>query len=150
MVLFFRFQLEYPIPIPKKLTSEMDTFRSYTIDTDVGSDVLRITPDNRHLIYKETFDADDFLNTSSFSMTILASTMFGTERKITIELNVQDVNDNAPVVESSLLTLFASKSKHTAGSIIGQIKARDFDKGDNARLSYILVSSTAPNAEILV
>ena len=52
----------------------------------------------------------------------------------TVEITVNDINDNSPVWTKSLLTSYSILENFTSGAIIGNISATDGDYGTNALL----------------
>uniref|UniRef100_A0A8D3BT84 Cadherin domain-containing protein n=1 Tax=Scophthalmus maximus TaxID=52904 RepID=A0A8D3BT84_SCOMX len=60
---------------------------------------------------------------------------------VTLTLQISDVNDNAPVFESSSYEAYIVEN-NTPGLSIFTVKARDADWNQNARVSYILEDSS--------
>uniref|UniRef100_A0A8D3B8Z1 Protocadherin 1 gamma 32 n=1 Tax=Scophthalmus maximus TaxID=52904 RepID=A0A8D3B8Z1_SCOMX len=58
----------------------------------------------------------------------------------TITLRVSDVNDNAPVFEQSQYEVNVMEN-NSPGLSVFSVKAHDFDSGQNARVSYLLVDT---------
>ncbi|XP_032411695.1 protocadherin beta-16-like [Xiphophorus hellerii] len=60
---------------------------------------------------------------------------------VTLNLQISDVNDNAPVFERSAYEAYIVEN-NTPGVSISTVKARDADWNQNARVSYILEESS--------
>ncbi|XP_033989891.1 protocadherin beta-16-like [Trematomus bernacchii] len=61
---------------------------------------------------------------------------------VTLTLQISDVNDNAPVFESSSYEAYIVEN-NTPGLSVFTVRARDADWNQNARVSYILEDSSA-------
>ncbi|XP_072006240.1 protocadherin gamma-B5-like [Engystomops pustulosus] len=79
---------------------------------------------------------------SSYNITIQASDKGSpemTSRKV-IRLDVSDVNDNAPVFEKLTYTAFIPEN-NLPGASVFNIRARDMDSEDNAKITYSIMST---------
>ncbi|XP_076447004.1 protocadherin gamma-A4-like [Babylonia areolata] len=61
---------------------------------------------------------------------------------LTVNINVTDINDNAPVFSKQTYTLSVVENAPN-GTIIGRVVATDMDTGLNARITYSFSSSSA-------
>ncbi|XP_072006247.1 protocadherin gamma-B1-like [Engystomops pustulosus] len=80
---------------------------------------------------------------SSYNITIQASDKGSpemTSRKV-IRLDVSDVNDNAPVFDKLTYTAFIPEN-NLPGASIFNIRARDMDSDDNAKITYSIMSTS--------
>ncbi|XP_056372737.1 protocadherin gamma-B2-like isoform X5 [Hyla sarda] len=86
---------------------------------------------------------------SSYNITIQASDKGSPEltSRTIIQLDVSDVNDNAPAFEKLTYTAYVPEN-NAQGSSIFSIQARDMDSGDNAKVFYSL--SSINNEETLL
>ncbi|XP_072001829.1 protocadherin gamma-B1-like [Engystomops pustulosus] len=79
---------------------------------------------------------------SSYNITIQASDKGSpemTSRKV-IQLDVSDVNDNAPVFEKLNYSAFIAENNLPGASILN-IQAKDMDSEDNAKITYSIMST---------
>ncbi|XP_056372750.1 protocadherin gamma-B5-like isoform X17 [Hyla sarda] len=90
------------------------------------------------ILLKRSLDRE---NTSSYNITVQASDKGSPEltSRIVIQLEVSDVNDNAPAFEKWTYTAYVPEN-NAQGSSIFSIQARDVDCGDNAKVFYSLSS----------
>ncbi|KAG9490967.1 hypothetical protein GDO78_006349 [Eleutherodactylus coqui] len=63
-----------------------------------------------------------------------------TSRKI-IQLDVSDVNDNAPVFDKLIYTVFVTEN-NSPGASIFSIQVRDMDSEDNAKITYSIITKS--------
>uniref|UniRef100_A0A182J8X2 Cadherin domain-containing protein n=1 Tax=Anopheles atroparvus TaxID=41427 RepID=A0A182J8X2_ANOAO len=106
-------------------TSAQKGSRSSLFSIDSRSGHLTLA---KHLDY-ETMQRHTLIVTASDSGTVALST------NLTIIVEVQDVNDNAPVFEKNEYFIKVLESTPTNSQIL-QISATDADTGNNARLTY--------------
>ncbi|KAJ8245418.1 hypothetical protein GJAV_G00270520 [Gymnothorax javanicus] len=62
---------------------------------------------------------------------------------VEIQVQVQDINDNAPVFEKDQLDIFVEENSDV-GSVVAQIVASDPDEGPNAQIIYQIVEGNVP------
>ncbi|XP_044136964.1 protocadherin gamma-B1-like [Bufo gargarizans] len=86
------------------------------------------------IVTKSSLDRE---NISSYNITIQASDKGSPEMTSSkvIQVNITDVNDNAPGFEKLLYTAFVTEN-NLPGSSIFSIQAKDMDSGDNAKITY--------------
>ncbi|XP_061899901.1 protocadherin beta-11-like [Entelurus aequoreus] len=85
-------------------------------------------------------DADlDRESVPEFNITVVASDSGSPplSSKMTFNLKVSDVNDNAPVFPVSLYTANIAENNHPGVSVL-KVSAKDPDENQNARVSYML------------
>ncbi|XP_061899909.1 protocadherin gamma-A3-like [Entelurus aequoreus] len=85
-------------------------------------------------------DADlDRESVPEFNITVVASDSGSPplSSKMTFNLKVSDVNDNAPVFPVSLYTASVAENNHPGVSVL-KVSAKDPDENQNARVSYML------------
>ena len=107
---------------------------AFTIDRQTG--VLRLY---RELIYHKPSAPG---NNNFYNLTVKAWNPYAPfhEKTVNVVIEVTDINDHAPVFESSSYVLFAVV-RSTAGETVGQVQAVDNrDDGANARVRYEAVS----------
>lgn len=75
-----------------------------------------------------------------FRLFVLAKDPGGLSDNITVRIHVTDVNDHAPVFDKSWYTFDVAEGTHDEMTV-GAIRALDADYGENAELSYELVTS---------
>ncbi|KAG8579345.1 hypothetical protein GDO81_010829 [Engystomops pustulosus] len=90
------------------------------------------------IVTKSSLDREKI---SSYNITIQASDKGSPEMfsKTKIQLDVSDVNDNAPVFQKLAHTAFIPEN-NLPGASIFSIQARDLDSGDNAKVFYSISS----------
>lgn len=66
-----------------------------------------------------------------------------------ITVVIEDINDNPPRFESERLRFFVPENS-PVGYVVGEVKAHDPDRGDNARIEYSIVGGPDANAFTLV
>uniref|UniRef100_A0A8D1P8E0 Protocadherin gamma-C5 n=1 Tax=Sus scrofa TaxID=9823 RepID=A0A8D1P8E0_PIG len=65
--------------------------------------------------------------------------------RLTIQLNISDVNDNAPSFTQRLYTAYIAENR-PPGALLCTVAASDPDTGDNARLTYAIMGSQIQGA----
>ncbi|XP_033989896.1 protocadherin beta-16-like [Trematomus bernacchii] len=103
---------------------------------------LKLTSNN---FYSLVTDGDlDREIASQFNITVTCSDegVPSLSSSVTLTLQISDVNDNAPVFESSSYEAYIVEN-NTPGLSIFTVRARDSDWNQNARVSYILEDSSA-------
>ncbi|XP_069932312.1 protocadherin beta-4 [Oryctolagus cuniculus] len=120
---------------------------------DNGKTVCSI-PDNLPFLLKPTFKnfytlvtdgALDREARAEYNITITVSDL-GTPRLTTrhhVEVQVSDVNDNAPAFSQAAYTLLV-RENNSPGLLIGSVSASDRDAGANAQVTYSLLPPAAP------
>ncbi|XP_069825370.1 protocadherin gamma-B1-like isoform X25 [Dendropsophus ebraccatus] len=105
---------------------------------DVPFKVVSSASNFYKIVTKSILDRE---KTSSYSITVQASDRGSPEltSRTIIQLDVSDVNDNAPVFEKLTYTAFVPEN-NAQGASIFSIQARDMDSGDNAKVFYSLTS----------
>ncbi|XP_040297616.1 protocadherin gamma-B1-like [Bufo bufo] len=86
------------------------------------------------IVTKSSLDRE---KVSSYNITIKASDKGSpemTSRKV-FQVNITDINDNAPVFEKLLYTAFVTEN-NSPGASIFSIQAKDIDSDDNAKITY--------------
>ncbi|XP_061691626.1 LOW QUALITY PROTEIN: uncharacterized protein LOC133509016 [Syngnathoides biaculeatus] len=95
------------------------------------------------VVIKSRLDREEV---SQYDVTIMAKDtnepVFSTEK--TISVVVSDVNDNSPEFSSSPYAFYITEN-NIAGASVFSVKASDQDEGDNALISYQIISE--PNAD---
>ncbi|XP_070209669.1 cadherin EGF LAG seven-pass G-type receptor 3-like [Littorina saxatilis] len=135
-------ELVYPIPLPDDLFIENSlstVIAEYSISGGTGQDYLLIDSATGYLVFARSYDIDDPYVNSTLTLEI---TLSNSGERVTknVQVEVVDVNDNAPEVTSDLLTWFVDKAI-VIETVIGQIEARDRDGGKNGELDYEIVSA---------
>ncbi|XP_069825382.1 protocadherin gamma-B1-like isoform X30 [Dendropsophus ebraccatus] len=105
---------------------------------DVPFQVVSSASNFYKIVAKNILDRE---KTTSYSITVQASDRGYPEltSRTIIQLDVSDVNDNAPVFEKLTYTAFVPEN-NAQGASIFSIQARDMDSGDNAKVFYSLTS----------
>ncbi|KAM4712410.1 cadherin EGF LAG seven-pass G-type receptor 1 isoform 2-T2 [Anableps anableps] len=62
---------------------------------------------------------------------------------VSVNVSVQDINDNAPVFEKDELFIYVEENS-PVGSVVAQITATDPDEGTNAQIMYQIVEGNIP------
>ncbi|XP_056372740.1 protocadherin gamma-B1-like isoform X8 [Hyla sarda] len=90
------------------------------------------------IVMKSSLDRE---KVSVYNITVEASDKGFPEltSRIVIQLDVSDVNDNAPTFEKLMYTAYVPEN-NAQGSSIFSIQTRDMDSGDNAKVFYSLSS----------
>ncbi|XP_075712364.1 protocadherin gamma-B2-like isoform X27 [Rhinoderma darwinii] len=108
------------------------------IPSDVPFQVVSSASHFYKIVTKSSLDREKI---PSYNITIQASDKGSpemTSRKV-IQLQISDVNDNAPVFEKFTYTAFVPEN-NAQGASIFSIQARDKDSGDNAKVFYSISS----------
>ncbi|XP_035505057.2 protocadherin gamma-A11-like isoform X33 [Scophthalmus maximus] len=103
--------------------------------------LLKSTSNN---FYSLVTDSDlDRERASEYNITVTCSDegVPSLSSSVTLTLQISDVNDNAPVFESSSYEAYIVEN-NTPGLSIFTVKARDADWNQNARVSYLLEDSS--------
>uniref|UniRef100_A0A8D3B8Y7 Cadherin domain-containing protein n=1 Tax=Scophthalmus maximus TaxID=52904 RepID=A0A8D3B8Y7_SCOMX len=103
--------------------------------------LLKSTSNN---FYSLVTDSDlDRERASEYNITVTCSDegVPSLSSSVTLTLQISDVNDNAPVFESSSYEAYIVEN-NTPGLLIFTVKARDADWNQNARVSYLLEDSS--------
>ena len=107
------------------------------------SELFRIEPDNGSIILLKPLDreARPFYYLTVIARDTAAPALSSTT---TVTVFVEDVNDNAPVVDfpTSYNNTAVISNRLPPGYKVTQIRAHDPDVGDNAELSYFVVQDT--------
>uniref|UniRef100_G1SM11 Protocadherin beta 4 n=1 Tax=Oryctolagus cuniculus TaxID=9986 RepID=G1SM11_RABIT len=124
---------------------------------DNGKTVCSI-PDNLPFLLKPTFKnfytlvtdgALDREARAEYNITITVSDL-GTPRLTTrhhVEVQVSDVNDNAPAFSQAAYTLLV-RENNSPGLLIGSVSASDRDAGANAQVTYSLLPPQQPQPDV--
>eukprot|EP00794_Sanderia_malayensis_P016063 gene16063-17686_t len=109
-----------------------DTFSLSTVNSDKGFTLMRAKPLDREAI-------------SSYSIIVQATNLeaysVATQR---ININVSDVNDNAPIFSQKVYTT-AIYENTTVGTTVIRVFAADRDINENAKIVYWFIPSSAKN-----
>uniref|UniRef100_A0A8C6SHA9 Dachsous cadherin-related 1a n=1 Tax=Neogobius melanostomus TaxID=47308 RepID=A0A8C6SHA9_9GOBI len=144
------------IPVPRELRVPEDTMIGTIITQVTGNDVdsgpalsytLHLGPDSEGLFGIHRFGGGvsltaplDYEKRSWYTLTIHASdSKHHSEANLTVL--VQDVNDNCPVFTQELYQVTVAEHL-PAGSVVVTVTATDRDSGDNARITYRVMSSS--------
>ncbi|XP_069619826.1 protocadherin gamma-B1-like isoform X24 [Ranitomeya imitator] len=101
---------------------------------DVPFQVVSSASNFYKIITKSNLDRERI---SSYNITVQASDKGSPEMtsRTMIQLDVSDINDNAPVFEKLTYTAFVPEN-NAQGASIFSIQAKDMDSGDNAKIFY--------------
>ncbi|XP_077122301.1 protocadherin gamma-B1-like isoform X29 [Ranitomeya variabilis] len=101
---------------------------------DVPFQVVSSASNFYKIITKSNLDRERI---SSYNITVQASDKGSPEMtsRAMIQLDVSDINDNAPVFEKLTYTAFVPEN-NAQGASIFSIQAKDMDSGDNAKVFY--------------
>ncbi|XP_044138051.1 protocadherin gamma-B1-like [Bufo gargarizans] len=116
------------------------------IKGDLPFELLSSTGKFYKIVTKSALDRE---KTSSYNITIQASDKGSpeiTSEKV-IQLSISDVNDNAPVFDKLIYSVFVTEN-NLLGSSIFSIQARDLDNEDNSKITYSIM--TRDNEEDLL
>ncbi|XP_075131397.1 protocadherin gamma-B2-like isoform X10 [Leptodactylus fuscus] len=105
---------------------------------DVPFQVVSSASNFYKIVTKSSLDREKL---ASYNITVQASDKGSPEMtsRTIIQLDVSDVNDNAPVFEKLTYTAFIPEN-NAQGASIFSIQARDMDSGDNAKVFYSISS----------
>ncbi|XP_056372745.1 protocadherin gamma-B1-like isoform X13 [Hyla sarda] len=105
---------------------------------DVPFDVVSSASNFYKIVMKSSLDRE---KVSAYNITVQASDKGSPEltSRIIIQLDVSDVNDNAPEFEKLTYTAYVPEN-NAQGASIFSIQTRDMDSGDNAKVFYSLSS----------
>ncbi|XP_050303550.1 protein dachsous [Anthonomus grandis grandis] len=142
------------ISIPENTETGVALYAAHALDKDGGSnglvryrlansgaDLFKIDPKEGHLTLTRQLDYESVQRHTL----IITATDMGIpplSANLTVLVEVQDMNDNAPVFEKSHYSLSVLESL-TVNSQITQFTAVDADTGNNARITYRLIASNA-------
>ncbi|XP_040297519.1 protocadherin gamma-B1-like isoform X16 [Bufo bufo] len=108
------------------------------IKGDLPFELLSSTGKFYKIVTKSTLDRE---KTSSYNITIQASDKGSpeiTSEKV-IQLSISDVNDNAPVFDKRIYSVFVTEN-NLLGSSIFSIQAKDMDSEDNSKITYSIMT----------
>ncbi|VEL07871.1 unnamed protein product [Protopolystoma xenopodis] len=110
---------------------------------------------SKQLFLRTRYSLDRELNPTGFELTLIAhdSGLYKSlAGQIKLLLRLTDINDNAPVFTQSVyLAELANQApglvpeNTRVGSLLLRLSARDQDEGENARITYRLVSAAGPS-----
>ncbi|XP_048667648.1 protocadherin gamma-C5 isoform X23 [Marmota marmota marmota] len=126
---------------------DRDSGRNGEVSLDISPDLpFQIKPSENHysLLTSQPLDREA---TSHYTIELLASDAGSPplHTRLTIRINISDVNDNAPQFNQQLYTAYIPENK-PPGSLLCTVAASDPDTGDNARLIYSIVGSQIQGA----
>ncbi|XP_077902937.1 protocadherin gamma-C5 isoform X13 [Ictidomys tridecemlineatus] len=126
---------------------DRDSGRNGEVSLDISPDLpFQIKPSENHysLLTSQPLDRE---TTSHYTIELLASDAGSPplHTRLTIRINISDVNDNAPQFNQQLYTAYIPENK-PPGSLLCTVAASDPDTGDNARLTYSIVGSQIQGA----
>ncbi|EGD75586.1 NOTCH2 protein [Salpingoeca rosetta] len=119
-------------------------------ETSEGDDVTSHVGVNStgHIHATQALDRESY----AFVVVTVAATDFAPLRKTSlavVNVTVVDVNDNAPVFDSSVadgVLVFVREEDAPGTLVTDELTAQDADQGDNARITYSIVSGNTGNA----
>ncbi|XP_062870804.1 protocadherin alpha-8-like [Trichomycterus rosablanca] len=92
------------------------------------------------LVLNDAFDRED---TSEYNVSITAidEGVPPLSSTVILTVHISDVNDNAPRFSGSFVNVYV-KENSPAGGLIADVSAQDIDVGENAQVSYLLLSNS--------
>jgi hypothetical protein len=148
-------KLQYTTSISEGVPIGYEVITVHAVDADLAMNskvsyylkhkVFIINNNTGVITTQETLDRE---TVGSYSFKVYARDSQGLESNVTINVAVDDVNDNAPYFPKSDLYRSDVTEEKSLGSVVLNIIAQDADLGKNAELHYSLARNVADLFEI--
>ena len=110
----------------------------FILDSGADAESFRINSETGEIYTRQELD-HEMKSLYSFVIKAYDSGVPTKWSKARVDVIVDDINENPPVFASSKVSFTIPENKQP-GTVIGQITAKDLDSGENARISYYVIS----------
>ena len=148
-------KLEYATSVSESVPISYEVITVHAVDADLGMN-SNVTYHVEHEVFRvdnitgviTTRTALDRETVGSYSFKVIARDTWGLEGDVTVNIVIDDVNDNAPYFPKSDIYRSDITEATSVGSMVLKIVAHDEDLGNNAEIQYSLAHNVGDIFEI--
>ncbi|XP_070544624.1 protocadherin Fat 4-like isoform X2 [Ptychodera flava] len=138
------------VSVGKVVATDSDSgdnaYVEYSITGGSGIGLFYIDAESGEIFTEAELDREDPASNGMYNLSITATNSRASPQEsaeVTIEIVIDDVNDNPPEFQGSYPSPIVIPLRSEIGHSVTTVEATDKDKGDNAKISYMLSPGSA-------